>query len=235
MTHHQNQRISRKILLRFLIREYMGAILIAVVLFISAGHIKWFMAWALFGITLLWITGTVVVLIRRNPGLIAERLGLKKDTKTWDKVIISIVGISSLTKLILAGLDQRYGWTIRIPQPYQITAMIVSALAYGLFLWSTAVNAFFSQTVRIQKERNHSVCKDGPYRFVRHPGYLGSLSYECFTPIMLGSFWAWIPGIFSGTLFILRTLLEDRTLKQELPGYRKYTEEVRYRLIPGIW
>jgi protein-S-isoprenylcysteine O-methyltransferase Ste14 len=193
------------------------------------------MAWALFGITLLWVTGTVVVLIRRNPGLIAERLGPKKDSKTWDKVIISIVGISSLAKLILAGLDRRYGWTTQIISAYQIPAMIIVVLAYGLVLWSTAVNAFFSQTVRIQKERNHSVCKDGPYRFVRHPGYLGSLSFEFFTPLMLGSLWAWIPGIFSGILFILRTSLEDRTLKQELPGYQDYKEEVHYRLIPGIW
>ena len=235
ITNHQGQRISRTILFRFLTREFTGTILIAVVLFLSAGHVKWIMAWALFGITLIWVTGTVVVLYRRNPGLMAERLGPKKDSRTWDKIIMSIVGLSSLAKLILAGLDQRYGWTTGITTTYQIFAMIVAALAYGLVLWSTAVNAFFSQTVRIQKERDHSVCKDGPYRFVRHPGYLGTLSFEFFTPIMLGSLWAWIPGMFSGILFILRTSLEDRTLKQELPGYQEYTKEVRYRLIPGTW
>ena len=229
-----NKGVNRIILIRYGIREILGTVLIAVVLVLSSGRWDWTMGWVLFGITLLWVVATAVVLIRRSPHLIAERLGPKKGSKKWDTLIMSFIGLATIAKLITAGLDLRHGWTTGISLPVQIGALIVAMVAYGLVVWSTAVNAFFSQIVRIQKDRAHTVCKEGPYQVIRHPGYLGTLLFELSTPIMLGSLWALIPGLTAVILFILRTYLEDQTLIKELAGYSQYTQQVRYRLIPRI-
>jgi len=96
-------------------------------------------------------------------------------------------------------------------------------------------NAYFSTAVRIQSDRGHTVCRTGPYRFVRHPGYVGFILQSLGTPFLLGSLWTLVPGITATVLMIIRTSLEDRTLQAELPGYRDFVQEVRYRLVPGIW
>ena len=96
-------------------------------------------------------------------------------------------------------------------------------------------NAYFSTAVRIQTDRGHTVCRTGPYRYVRHPGYLGFILQSIAVPILLGSLWALVPGIVAAALMVVRTALEDRTLQAELLGYQQYSREVRYRLIPGIW
>jgi protein-S-isoprenylcysteine O-methyltransferase Ste14 len=102
-------------------------------------------------------------------------------------------------------------------------------------VWATGVNAFFSQVVRIQSERGHTVISSGPYRYVRHPAYVGMILVVMGAPIMLGSWWALIPGVISAALTIIRTALEDKTLQAELPGYVEYSEHTRYRLMPGVW
>lgn len=89
--------------------------------------------------------------------------------------------------------------------------------------------------VRIQSDRGQTVCKDGPYHRVRHPGYLGSLIYSVATPLILGSFWGLIPVMISLALLIIRTKMEDKTLQNELEGYTQYTREVKYKILPGIW
>jgi protein-S-isoprenylcysteine O-methyltransferase Ste14 len=104
-----------------------------------------------------------------------------------------------------------------------------------LMVWSVASNAFFSQVVRIQKEKGHKVITSGPYRFVRHPGYLGALIFEVSVGILLGSWWAFGVSLISAALLIIRTVLEDRTLRSGLACYSEYAQKVRYRLIPGVW
>jgi protein-S-isoprenylcysteine O-methyltransferase Ste14 len=98
-----------------------------------------------------------------------------------------------------------------------------------------ACNAFFAEGVRIQTERGHTVTSGGPYRYVRHPGYVGSILSQVATPFLLGSPWALIPSLASGALFVLRTYLEDKTLQAELPGYHEYAQKTRYRLLSGVW
>jgi len=108
-------------------------------------------------------------------------------------------------------------------------------LGIVVLVWAMAANKFFSATVRIQEERGHTVATGGPYRYVRHPGYVGWLMLTLATPVVLGSRWALVPAGITVILTILRTALEDRTLHSELEGYREYAERVRYRLLPGIW
>ena len=98
-----------------------------------------------------------------------------------------------------------------------------------------ASNPFFATTVRIQNDRGHNVVSAGPYRFVRHPGYLGSIIYNLMMPLALNSLWTFLPAMLTIILLIVRTRLEDRALQAELPGYREYTANVRFRLFPGVW
>jgi protein-S-isoprenylcysteine O-methyltransferase Ste14 len=227
--------MNPRIILRYAIREVMGTVIMGVALFWSAGRIDWWPAWALIVVMLAWITATAIVILRVNPDLLAERLGPRKGARSWDMAIMSTIGVTTLVRLVVAGLDQRYGWTRGIPLTAQIAALAVSALGYALAVWATASNAFFSQILRIQSERGHSVATGGPYRYVRHPAYLGTILYELAVPVLLASWWALIVGGLNAILLIIRTDLEDRTLQAELSGYDDYARQVRYRLLPRIW
>jgi protein-S-isoprenylcysteine O-methyltransferase Ste14 len=220
---------------RAVVREAIGVVFVAVTLFIPAGTLNWAMGWALVGLYAIWVGATALILMPNNPDLLIERATRKKGNKTWDTVILSMVGLTTIAKYILAGLDVRFGWTVQMPLAIQIAALIIAALGYALVTWATAANAFFSKIVRIQKDRGHAVATGGPYRYVRHPGYIGTIAFELATPIMLGSLRALIPGGLAALLFVVRTAFEDRTLQEELDGYKDYAGRVRYRLLPGIW
>jgi len=209
--------------------------MLAAMLFLPAGRLDWVMGWVLVGIMFLWANTTALVLILRNPELIAERIGPKKGAKPWDTVLLSIIGLVTIARCIVAGLDQRFGWTTGISLPLQIAMLAVAVLGYALVVWATAANPFFSQAVRIQKERGHTVATGGPYRYVRHPGYVGAIIQSLGAPPMFGSLWTLIPGGLAALLMVIRTALEDRTLHEELDGYREYAQRVRYRLLPGVW
>jgi protein-S-isoprenylcysteine O-methyltransferase Ste14 len=226
---------TRRMVIRFIIREIMGVVILGVILFWSAGTMNWPMAWALIAIVFAWTMGTLLVAVQRHPQLLAERTGPGKGAKSTDAAIMGVVGLMTIGRNVLAGLDLRYGWSQVIPLGVQVVMLVLAALGYALVIWATASNPFFSQIVRIQKERGHHVATGGPYRYVRHPGYVGSIVHELSAPILLGSLWALIPGVVILLLFIIRTALEDRTLLEELNGYKEYSNKVRFRLIPGIW
>jgi len=217
------------------VREAMGVVIVAVTLFVPAGRLDWAMGWALVGIYALWVAATALVLIPNNPELYLERATRRVAGKTWDTAILSFIGLTTMTKHVVAGLDLRFGWTVPFPLALQLAAIGVAALGYALMTWALAVNAFFSKVVRIQEDRGHRVVTRGPYQFVRHPGYVGTIVFELATPLMLGSLWALIPGVLGASLTVVRTILEDRTLRHELEGYEEYARHVPHRLLPGVW
>jgi protein-S-isoprenylcysteine O-methyltransferase Ste14 len=206
-----------------------------VALFWSAGRIDWWAAWAAIAVWLIFFMATDILLVRFNPELMVERLHPPKGTKPWDRAIMSIFRLTTLVRYILAGLDQRYGWTVGFPVAAQLTGLIVCILSYALLAWAMTSNTFFSQIMRIQSDRGHAVVTHGPYRYVRHPAYVGMFLFEPAMSILLASWPAIIAGGLCSGLLILRTALEDRTLQAELPGYVDYSHQVRYRLLPGIW
>ncbi|MFQ5824525.1 MAG: methyltransferase family protein [bacterium] len=117
----------------------------------------------------------------------------------------------------------------------QVSALVVFVFGHAIAFWAMVANKFFSTFVRIQTERGHHVVTDGPYAWVRHPGYTGTILSAIALPISLGALWALIPAFIGACLFVVRTLREDRTLTDELNGYREYTSRVRWRLVPGLW
>jgi len=229
------KNIDTKLIVRYAVRETMGIVVMGVALFWSAGQIDWWPAWASLAVMSAWIMATAIVILRSNPDLIAERLGPRKGAKSWDIALMSLLGLTQLARYIIAGIDQRFGWTGGFPLAAQIPALIVCVLGYALVVWATASNAFFSQIVRINYERGHTVATGGPYRYVRHPAYLGAILYELAVSVLLASWWALIPSGLNVILLILRTALEDNTLQGELTGYVDYAREVCHRLLPGIW
>lgn len=227
--------MNPKLIARYGFRETLGIVFMGVALFWSAGKLNWWPAWAALGVMLAWIIATAIVILCFNPHLLAERLGPRKGSKAWDTAIMGAVGILQLARYIVAGLDQRFSWTGDFPLPAQIIALLVCCLGYFLVVWATASNAFFSQIVRIQQERGHTVVTGGPYQFVRHPAYIGAILYELAVSILLASWWSFLISALSAMLLILRTGLEDRMLRDELVGYADYAQQVRSRLLPGVW
>jgi protein-S-isoprenylcysteine O-methyltransferase Ste14 len=220
----------------WLIKGYAGVLFTAAILFVPAGRLDWLMGWVYIAIWLLWHSALALILIPTNPELLAERARAQKGSKPWDMILLSLAGLATMALNVVAGLDVRFGWTSQaLPPPLQIGAAIVAALGYALGVWAMASNAFFSTTVRIQHDRGQTVATGGPYRIVRHPGYVGSVAFNLASPIMLGSLWALIPGALAALAFVVRTVMEDRTLRDELPGYVDYARKTRYRLLPGIW
>jgi protein-S-isoprenylcysteine O-methyltransferase Ste14 len=234
-TQIQQPTATSRTVARWAARETMGLVMLALFLFSSVGRLDWGWGWALVILMAAWVIGTGLAVIPRYPELLGDRISPKKGAKKWDAAIMGIIGVLSLAGYVIAGLDVRNGWTINLPPSLQWIALVLVAAGYAVVVWATASNAFFSATVRIQTERGHSVATGGPYRFVRHPSYVGMIAVYLATPILLGSGWAGLLGVAAALLIILRTALEDRTLQAELEGYKEYAAKVKYRLAPGIW
>lgn len=213
-------------------------LLLPIVLFIAAGRLNWVWAWVYVGIVVSFTLVSRIAVIRTNPDLLAERAQSldREDVKGWDRLILFfLLLIGPLAMMIVAGLDERFDWSPQIRLPFQLVALAIMVLGYVVSTWAMAVNRYYSAVVRIQKDRGQTVVTDGPYRFVRHPSYATGIVAYLMIPILLGSLWALIPCSLVVLGTIIRTALEDKTLLEELDGYKEYAKRVRYRLIPGVW
>jgi len=222
--------------IRWLVRETLGNLILIAILFGIVGRWDWWMGWALSGMYILWSAATAILILPVNPAMLAERALPHQDKKSWDMILLWMMGLLMIVEYAVASLDVRLGWSPQLPFVLQIIGLIVAAFGHDfLLVWSMASNAFFVATVRIQTERQHAVASNGPYHYIRHPGYLGAMLLHLGTPFMLNSLWALIPAILTILVLIVRTSLEDKTLQTDLPGYAEYAERVRYRLFPGLW
>ncbi len=236
-TNHMPETASRlgaKAIVRFI----MYVLLLPAALFIAAGRLDWVMGWVFVGLLIVVTVVSRVMVARKNPELLAERAEslAAENVKSWDRVLAPLVSFyGPLVTWVVAGLDERLGWPPQVPLALQLTALALISLGYILGTWAMVANKFFSAFVRIQEERGHTVVSDGPYRYLRHPGYASAILSTLATPLALGSPWALIPAVLVVLGLIFRTALEDRTLDEELPGYAEYAQQTRYRLLPGVW
>ncbi|MCG2783644.1 MAG: isoprenylcysteine carboxylmethyltransferase family protein [Anaerolineae bacterium] len=231
----ENQN-PKKGALRWLRRETIGNLVLIAILFGLVGRWDWWNGWALSAVYLLWSLGTIIFILPVNPQMLAERARPQKGYKNWDFMMVSIMGLLIFATYIVACLDVRFGWATPFPLWAQITGLVVAVLGYDVILmWSMVSNAYFTAIVRIQTDRQHTVATGGPYRFVRHPGYVGTILCYLATPFLLGSPWALIPAVLAVGILVARTGREDKTLQAELLGYKEYTQQTRYRLVPGVW
>lgn len=197
----------------------------------------WWEAWVYALICILGFIISRVLAAQHHPDLLTERARFlqHEDAKSWDKLLAPLVGLGSGLIPLVAGLDALLHWSPAFSWPVKIGALIMIIAGYALGSYALIENRFFSGMVRIQTDRGHRVVSSGPYRWIRHPGYAGALLAYLATPLFLDSRWAFLPTVFITVLLVIRTALEDKTLQDELAGYRDYAERVRYRLLLGVW
>ena len=229
------QKPTNALLRDRLLRGLAGVFLWGVILFLAAGRVNWKRAWVYVA---LYVSGLVIgeiVVSIKNPEILQERAQRHANTKTFDKVIVPLIVVTFFLFPLVAGLDAvRFAWS-HVGWVAFFAGLPLFLMGWLLVYWTMIVNPHLERTVRIQEERGHRVVKSGPYAVVRHPMYAGVILQSLAAPLLLGSIWSYLPVGATICLFVVRTALEDRTLRNELPGYADYAMSTRYRLLPGIW
>jgi protein-S-isoprenylcysteine O-methyltransferase Ste14 len=221
---------------RRLIQLVISLLVMAAILFLSAGRLTWTAAWVYLALNLAVILVNTMVILQKNRELVAERSQMRAEAKAWDKILGPLAAVvGPLIIWIVSGLDARYGWTPAQSSWLPLLGAVGIVGGMALTSWAMVSNPFFATLVAIQTDRGHTVAVGGPYRWLRHPGYAGFILSYLGVPLLLGSNWALIPAEVTTLFVIIRTALEDATLQNELTGYRDYAGRVRYRLIPGLW
>jgi protein-S-isoprenylcysteine O-methyltransferase Ste14 len=208
---------------------------LAAALFLSSGRLDWGMAWVYICLRVTVGATGMLMIASRHPGLLDERFHPAQGAKAWDRPLTGISSLLTLIMLFVAGLDIRFGWSPEPAISIRLAALIVWLSGDVFSRWAAISNRFYSRAVRIQKDRGHTVVTEGPYRYVRHPGYAGAPVAGLAAPIMLGSLWALVAGAALAFVLVPRTAFEDRTLLEELPGYTDYAQRTRHRLVPRVW
>lgn len=205
-------------------------------IFIS-GRLRWAEVWVLAALQIAGFIVSRALAAKHNPGILEERARSMQaaDAKGWDRPLVLALFLGNALMLAVAGLNDRLGWGDPLRPELKAAALAVVVAGHSFASWALIVNRFFSGVVRIQHDRDHRVVDRGPYRIIRHPGYAGWVWASLATPIVLDALWALIPATLAVMVLIVRTGLEDQTLRQELPGYEQFTARTRYRLFPGIW
>ncbi len=218
------------------LKGLLAKAVVALILLLSAGRWDWTAAWVFVAVYVAFDVATALVVLPRSPGLLLDRSRMQPGTARWDKAIMPLAAsVLPMACWIVAGLNERFRWMPTIPNGVQIAAAALTAAGFAITVWAMAANAFFSSTVRLQPERGQQVASGGPYRWVRHPGYLGAIIFTLAMPILLDSLWALIPAALAAVLYVIRTALEDRYLADGLAGYREYQQRVPNRLLPRVW
>jgi len=204
--------------------------------FLGAGRLNWTRGWISVALSVVCMTALGLVAQRYNPELMAQRARWRrKDTKRFDKTFLSIYLPLVLFHPVLAGLDAvRFRWS-SMPFAFVYVGGAIYVASAAVIGWVMVVNPYAESSVRIQNDRGHAAVSSGPYRFVRHPMYVGVIVMGIAMPLVWGSLWALLLGGVTAMMFVVRTALEDLTLRRELPGYEEYAARTRYRLIPGVW
>ena len=227
---------ERSLLFRF-VRRVLPSVLVAMtMLFISAGTLRFWQAWAFAAVSLVFPAMLFICFHKSDPQLIERRL-LKKEKVGGQKLIVRFGMLVSVSCYVLAGLDYRFGWsrTRLAPVPLWLTVLAFALILGGQFFifWVMDVNRFAARIVQV--EAGQTVADTGPYRFVRHPMYAASSAMSFFAPLALSS-WIVLPAfVLFVPVLIFRLLNEEQTLRRDLPGYAEYCQRTRYRLVPLVW
>jgi protein-S-isoprenylcysteine O-methyltransferase Ste14 len=207
----------------------------AALLFVSAGTPRWAAGWLYIGLYVFMLLVASFFILPNRREVVEERSRGTGGGQAWDKLITRLMAVPALGLLLVAGLDERWGWTPPLPAWLRVLGALAFAAGYALVVWAMYSNKYFSQIVRIQTERGHEAVAEGPYGIIRHPGYLGMTASMLGSVFLLDSIWGMTCFAAYLAIIIVRTALEDSYLRAELPGYEEYSRRTRFRLLPGIW
>jgi protein-S-isoprenylcysteine O-methyltransferase Ste14 len=212
-----------------------SVLLLGAMIFIPAGRLDYTPGWICLIVMVIGFSAVTAYVAKRTPSLIRRRMRAGAGTPVWDRVFVMVVQFLFVGILVVGGLDAgRYSWT-SLPLWLQAAGLILMIAGMVLLAWAMGQNPHFEATVRIQADQNHRVIESGPYRIVRHPGYVAGIILFIGTALVLNSAWSLLPAILSAATLVARTWAEDRFLHENLDGYRKFAKRTRYRLVPGIW
>jgi protein-S-isoprenylcysteine O-methyltransferase Ste14 len=216
---------------KLLVRFFVGLAVVAGMLFIPAGTLAYWQAWAYIGIIFIPSVPASIYLYKRDPLLVQRRLQTKEKV-SMQRWIMKVAHVIFYGALLLPGLDHRFGWS-HLPLWVILVSQVLVLVGLLITFWVTSVNSFASRIIEIAEDQ--TVISSGPYRLVRHPMYFGAILVLLFTPLALGSWWA-LPGFaLVIPIIVLRLLNEEQLLRRELPGYEEYCRRTRFRLIPFAW
>lgn len=208
-----------------------GLLLVAALLFLPAGTWGFWQAWLLIGILFVPMFLAGLILLHRNPALLARRLRAKEQ-EGEQKTVIALSGLMFLAAFVLAGLNFRFRWFL-LPAWVSWAAALVFLLAYALYAEVLRENVWLSRTIEVQAEQ--TVVDTGLYGIVRHPMYAVTLLLFLSMPLVLGSLFSFAVMLIYPFLIVKRIRNEEAVLERELKGYAEYKRRVKYRLLPGIW
>lgn len=220
---------------KYMVKHFVGSFLFFAIIFISAGRIDYYpgLTYLVIGLIMFLFNYTV---FRVDAELLKERSKPGEGAKNWDKAILGLSFLVTISMYCIAGLDSgRYHWSPDFHWSLFVVGVFLTVLGQFIFLIAQKQNKYFSSIVRIQADRDHIVCETGLYSVVRHPAYLGSIIQSTGFPLLFGSLWSIIPICILIILLITRTILEDKSLRNELKGYAEYTDKTRFKIIPKVW
>jgi protein-S-isoprenylcysteine O-methyltransferase Ste14 len=221
---------------KLLLQNLIWIVGMGALLFVPAGTLHWPAAWVYLGTVAILGLSCGLWLAKTDPALLAERMHpmMQKDQPAADKKFMLVFGFVALLWFVAIGLDKRLHAS-NITVPVQALGLAMLLVSTGFVMWVMRENSFASPVVKLQTERGHRVVSSGPYAFVRHPMYSGSVLFFVGAPLLLGSWWGIAMSPLFAVLFAVRAKIEERALIAGLPGYADYTKRVRFRLLPGLW
>lgn len=219
-------------LVRGILARLVGlAVLFALVLFLPAGSLGYWAAWAYIAVIGVPFTVVLAYFLRRDPAFLERRIRMK-EKETTQKAVVAVSSFLFLAGFVVSALDFRFGWS-DVPLWAVVAADALVMAGYGFVFLVFRENSYASRIVEV--ERSQKVVSTGPYGVIRHPMYTGIIVMYLATPVALGSWWGILPILSTPIALVVRLLNEEKVLRRGLPGYARYCRKVRWRLVPGIW
>jgi protein-S-isoprenylcysteine O-methyltransferase Ste14 len=228
----QTKQLSKNDLLRMVILRILLAIpVLLIIFFLPAGTWDYWEAWAYLAILLIPMLFVMLYLLRNAPELLERRMRMR-EKEAQQKGIVGLSIVYFLLMFLLPGLDHRFGWS-HVPTALVIAAQVLVLLGYGIVFLVFRENRYAARVVEVDEQQ--TVINSGPYALVRHPMYSGVVIMYIFSPLALGSYWAMLPALLIIPLLVARLRNEEVVLLRDLPGYAAYMQQVKHRLVPGVW
>lgn len=223
--------MSAKLFFQAIIKFTLGVVIVGALIFLPAGTLTYYNGWLFMGVLFIPMLLAGIVMMIKNPKLLASRLDVKEKQKEQG-LVIKLSGLMFVIGFVVAGLDFRFGW-IKLPTWFPYVFAVVLILAYLLWAEVLRENTYLSRTIKVEK--GQTVIDTGLYAIVRHPMYTASIILFFAMPLVLGSLVAFFIFLLYPIIIVIRIIHEEKYLEKELVGYTDYKKKVKYRLIPFIW
>lgn len=220
-----------KLFIEAIVKFLLGVILVGVLIFLPAGTFAFMGGWLLMGILFVPMFFAGIVMMIKNPSLLASRLNAKEKEKTQN-IVVKLSGLMFILGFVIAGLDFRFGW-LKLPFVVNIVASVVFIIAYIIYAEVLRENTYLSRTIEVKE--GQKVISTGLYGIVRHPMYFATILLFMAIPLVLGSAISFVVFLTYPFIIAARIKKEEEVLSLELEGYKEYKEKVKYKMLPFIW